>query len=137
MSAAALIGLAVFGIGLLLVLVVVLRLHAFMALLVTSLVVAILGGIPLSEIADLIQRQMGSTLGYIAVVIGLGAMFGEMLQRSGGASRIAAKLLAVFGEKRAPWALALTGLIVAIPVFSGPIWVGSSPWDCSVGFPQL
>lgn len=117
MSTGALIALAVFGIGLLLVLVVVVRLHAFVALLLTSLVVAVVGGIPLGEIADLIQTQMGSTLGYIAVVIGLGAMFGEMLQRSGGASSIADRLLEVFGDSRAPWALAITGLIVAIPVF--------------------
>lgn len=117
MSTAALIGLAVFGIGLLLVLVAVARLHAFVALLLTSLVVAVLGGIPLGEIADLIQKQMGSTLGYIAVVIGLGAMFGEMLQRSGGASIIADRLLRVFGERNATWALALTGLVVATPVF--------------------
>lgn len=117
MSTAALIGLAAFGIALLLVLVVVVRLHAFVALLLTSLIVAVLGGIPLGEIADLIQTQMGSTLGYIAVVIGLGAMFGEMLQRSGGASAIADRLLAIFGDRRAPWALALTGIIVAIPVF--------------------
>jgi len=117
MSTAALIGLAAFGIALLLALVIVVRLHAFVALLLTSVIVAILGGIPLGEIADLVQQQMGSTLGYIAVVIGLGAMFGEMLQRSGGASVIADRLLAIFGDRRAPWALALTGIIVAIPVF--------------------
>lgn len=117
MSTAALIGLALFGIGLLLVLVIVVRLHAFVALLLTSVIVAILGGIPLGEIADLVQQQMGSTLGYIAVVIGLGAMFGKMLQRSGGASANADRLLTVFGDRRAPWALALTGIIVAIPVF--------------------
>ncbi len=117
MSTGALIALAAFGIGLLLVFVVFVRLHAFVALLLTSVVVAVLGGIPLGEIADLIQTQMGSTLGYIAVVIGLGAMFGEMLQRSGGASSIADRLLEIFGDARAPLALAITGLIVAIPVF--------------------
>ncbi len=117
MTTAALVALALFGIGLLLVLVIVVKLHAFVALLLTSLVIALLGGIPPGEIAVLIQTSMGSTLGYIAVVIGLGAMFGEMLQRSGGASVIADRLLAVFGDRRAPWALALTGIIVAIPVF--------------------
>ncbi len=117
MSAGALAGLVVLGIAILLVLLVVVRLHAFIALLVTSLVVAVLGGIPLGEIADLIQREMGSTLGYIAVVIGVGAMFGEMLQRSGGARSIADTLLRVFGDRYSPWALGLTGLIVAVPVF--------------------
>jgi gluconate transporter len=117
MSTEALLGLVVFGIALLLVLVAVVRLHAFIALLLTSLVVAILGGIPLAEIADLIQREMGGTLGYIAVVIGVGAMFGEMLQRSGGARSIADTLLRRFGDRYSPWALGLTGLIVAVPVF--------------------
>ena len=117
MSTPAVIALALFGIAFLLGLVVIFRLHAFVALLLTSLVVAVIGGIPLAEIADLIQRQMGSTLGYIAVVIGLGAMFGEMLQRSGGASIIADRLVRVFGERNATWALALTGLVVATPVF--------------------
>jgi gluconate transporter len=117
MTTGALVGLVVFGIALLLVLVVVARLHAFIALLVTSLVVAVLGGIPLAEIASLIQTEMGGTLGYIAVVIGVGAMFGEMLQRSGGARSIANTLLRVFGDRFSPWALGLTGLIVAVPVF--------------------
>jgi gluconate transporter len=117
MSTGALVGLVIFGIALLLGLVIFARLHAFIALLVTSLVVAVVGGVPLSEIAGLIQTQMGGTLGYIAIVIGVGAMFGEMLHRSGGAQAIAERLLGVFGEKRAPWALGLTGLIVAIPVF--------------------
>lgn len=117
MSTAALVGLAAFGVALLLVLVIVARLHAFVALLLTSLVVAVIGGIPPERIAGEIQQQMGGTLGYIAVVIGLGAMFGEMLRSSGGAARIAESLLAAGGERSAPWALALTGLIVAIPVF--------------------
>jgi gluconate transporter len=117
MSTAALIALAVFGVALLLTLVIVARLHAFVALLVTSLVVAVVGGVPLEEVAGQIQQQMGGTLGYISVVIGLGAMFGELLRRSGGAASIAERLLATFGDARAPWALALTGLIVAIPVF--------------------
>jgi len=117
MSTAALIALATFGVALLLVLVVGLRLHAFVALLLSSLVVALIGGIPPGRIAGEIQQHMGSTLGYIAIVIGLGAMFGELLRRSGGAERIAARLLEVSGDRKAPWALALTGLIVAVPVF--------------------
>jgi len=117
MSTGALVGLVLFGIALLLVLVVVVRLHAFIALLLTSLVVAVLGGIPLAEIAGLIQKEMGGTLGYIAIVIGVGAMFGEMLQRSGGTRTIAQTLLGVFGDRFSPWALGLTGIIVAVPVF--------------------
>ncbi len=117
MSPLALSGLVLFAVVVLLVLVLVVRLHAFVALLITSLLVAILGGIPLDEIASVIQEGMGNTLGYIAVVIGLGAMVGEMLRQSGGAQAIAATLLRTSGDARAPWALSLTGLLVAIPVF--------------------
>ena len=117
MSTAVLIGLFVFSVALLLALVIVVRLNAFVALLLTSLVLAIVSGVPVAEIAGRIQHQMGSTLGYIAIVIGLGAMFGEMLRHSGGVSIIADRLLATFGERHAGQALALTGLIVATPVF--------------------
>lgn len=117
MSTAGLIALTAFAVALLLVLVLALRLHAFLALLVTSLAVALLGGIPLAEVAGEVQRAMGASLGYIAVVIGVGAIFGELLRRSGGAAAIADTLLATLGENRAAWALGATGLVVAVPVF--------------------
>ena len=117
MSTFSLIFIAVLGIAILLFLVIVLRLQAFIALLIASLVVALIGGIPPTEIADTIQEGMGGTLGYIAIVIGLGAMFGEMLQVSGGAEQIANTLVKRFGEDKVQWALGITGLIVAIPVF--------------------
>ncbi len=112
-----LILLAAFGVALLLFLIVVVRLQAFVALLLVSLVVAVLGGVAPGEVADVIREGMGGTLGYIAIVVGLGAMFGEILQVSGGAELVASTLLRRAGEARAPWALALTGLVVAIPVF--------------------
>ena len=117
MSTPILLGLVAGGVILLLVLITVFRIHAFVALLATSMLVAILGGVPLKEVAQQIQDGMAGTIGYIAVVVGLGAMFGEMLGRSGGASAIAHRLLQRSGEKRAPAALGVTGLIVAIPVF--------------------
>ena len=117
MSTPLLLGLVAGGVIVLLVLITVFRIHAFVALLATSMLIAILGGVPPGEVAAQIQDGMGGTLGYIAVVVGLGAMFGEMLQVSGGASTIAYRLLERAGEDRAPLALGLTGLIVAIPVF--------------------
>lgn len=117
MTTGALIGLVAFGVALLLVLIIVVRIQAFAALLLTSMVVAVLGGVPLAEIPAVIQEGMGRTLGYIAIVVGLGAMLGQLLQVSGGAERVARTLVGRMGEERAPWALALTGLIVATPVF--------------------
>lgn len=117
MSTFSLLFIAVLGIALLLFLVIVVRLQAFIALLIASLFVAVVGGIPPAEIADVIREGMGSTLGYIAIVIGLGAMFGELLQVSGGAEQIANSLVRKFGEVNAQWALGLAGLAIATPVF--------------------
>ncbi len=117
MSPGLLILIAVLGIALLLFLVIKVRLQAFLALLIASLFVAIAAGIPLQEIPQTIQDGMGSTLGFIAIVVGIGTMFGEMLRASGGAERLAITLVSKFGEERAPWALGLTGLIVSVAVF--------------------
>jgi Gnt-I system low-affinity gluconate transporter len=117
MSPGVLILIAMLGIALLLLLVIKFRLQAFLALLIASLFVATAGGIPLNEVAQTIQDGMGSTLGFIAIVVGIGTMLGEMLRISGGAEQLAQTLVGRFGEKRAPWALGLTGFIVSIPVF--------------------
>ncbi len=117
MSATFLLSLTVISILVLLVLIIYFRMQAFIALLVVSMLVAVFGGIPIGEVIDTIQEGMGGILGYIAIVIGIGTMIGEILRVSGGAKQIAGTLLKSFGEKKAPWALSLIGLIVAIPVF--------------------
>jgi GntP family gluconate:H+ symporter len=117
MSPGVLILIAVLGIALLLFLVIRVRLQAFLALLISSYFVAVIGGVPLNEIAQTIQEGMGNTLGFIAIVVGVGTMIGEMLRVSGGAEQLAQTLVQKFGDEKAPWALGLTGLLVSIPVF--------------------
>ncbi len=70
-----------------------------------------------SDLLQTIQTGMGGTLGYIALVVGLGAIFGKILEFSGGAEALAHYLLQKFGQEKAPWALTLAGFIIAIPVF--------------------
>ncbi len=106
-----------FGIVVLLFLILKLKLNAFISLLIASISVGIIAGMPPLEIMDTIKEGMGSTLGFVATVIGLGAMFGAILEQSGGAKVIADFLIQKFGIKRAPAAMLLTGFIVAIPVF--------------------
>ena len=60
---------------------------------------------------------MGGTLGFVAIVVGLGTLLGGLLEHSGGANILAIRLLQIFGEKNASWALVCTGFILAIPVF--------------------
>ncbi|OED32395.1 gluconate transporter [Planococcus maritimus] len=117
MDGSTLIIIAVASIFVLLFLVMRTKLHAFVALLLVSLLLGIAAGMPLGDVIQSIQSGMGGTLGFVAVVVGLGAMFGKMLEVSGGAERLAATLIAKFGEDKAPWALGVTGFIVAIPVF--------------------
>ncbi len=105
------------GITLLLVLILKFRIQAFISLLISSITVGLLAGLPPSAIIETIQEGMGSTLGFVATVVGLGAMFGAILEYSGGAEALAKSLIKRFGDEKAPWALTFTGILVAIPVF--------------------
>lgn len=107
----------IFGIVVLLDLILSYRIQAFLALLITCILVGILAGMPPAGIIDSIQKGMGSTLGFVAVVVGLGAMFGAILEASGGARAIAGRMLKDAGSGRTSWALMGTGFLVAIPVF--------------------
>ncbi|MEL7586021.1 MAG: gluconate:H+ symporter [Prolixibacteraceae bacterium] len=106
-----------FAIALLMFLVLKLKIHAFISLLIVSIFVGLITGMDFGAITESMKNGMGDTLGFVATVVGLGAIFGQMLESSGGAESIAKYLLKRFGEKRATWAMTLTGLIVAIPVF--------------------
>lgn len=105
------------GIVVLLILILKCKVQSFIALLIASIVVGMLAGMSPSSILMTIQEGMGNTLGFVALVIGLGAIFGSILEYSGGAETLAQFMLLKFGEKRASWALMLTGFLVAIPVF--------------------
>jgi Gnt-I system low-affinity gluconate transporter len=101
----------------LLFLVLKLKLHAFIALILVSILTGYAAGMTPGAILTSIQEGMGGTLGFIAVVVGLGAIFGKILEYSGGAEALALYMINKFGEENAPWALSLTGFIIAIPVF--------------------
>ena len=118
-----LIALLVFGIVLLLVLILKLKLQAFLALIVVSVVVAASSrwvnpeAVPLTEVASTIVSSMGGALGFIATIIGIGAIFGAILEHSGGTQSLANSMVKIFGAERAPWAMLITGFIISIPVF--------------------
>ena len=105
------------GILLLLLLIMKLRLNAFVALIIVAIVVGLaMGGSPESVMGS-IQAGVGGTLGYLALILGLGAMLGSLLANSGAADTITSRLIALFGERHLPWALMLTGFIIGIPMF--------------------
>lgn len=105
------------GIIILLFLILRLKIQAFIALLIASISVGIIAGMHPAEIITTMKEGMGNTLGFVAVVVGLGAMFGAILEHSGGAKALATYLLKKFGEKNASWAMVITGFFIAIPVF--------------------
>jgi gluconate:H+ symporter, GntP family len=101
----------------LIVLIARLKLHPFIALIAVSLGMGVVAGMPLLAAVKAFQDGAGSTLGYIAVVVGLGTMLGKLMAESGAATRIASTLIAHFGEARVHWAIMCVAFIVGIPVF--------------------
>ncbi|MFH8607942.1 GntP family permease [Streptomyces sp. NPDC018029] len=123
---AGLLTVAALGILLLLFLIIKVRLQPFVALLAVSIAVGLAAGLSVTELFGTVQKSdavsviesgMGGILGHVAIIIGLGTMLGAILEVSGGAEVLASRLLGLFGEKRAPLAMGLTGLIFGIPVF--------------------
>jgi len=93
------------------------KLQPFLVLLLVALVTGLaFGGEPQAVIAA-IRKGTGEALGFVAVVIGLGAVLGGLLEASGGVNAIAHRLLDLFGERRVPWALTAVGIVVGVPLF--------------------
>jgi Gnt-I system low-affinity gluconate transporter len=113
-----LIGTLVAAIALILFLILKLRVQAFLALLIASIFVGLASGtMYITEIGQTIVDGMGSSLGFIATIIGIGAIFGAMIEHCGGAQSLANGMLRITGEKRATWAMLFTGFLISIPVF--------------------
>lgn len=105
------------GILALILLISVVRLHAFLAFMAVSLGVGLALGLKPLVIVDAIQRGIGSTLGSITAIIALGAMLGKLVAQSGAAQRIAINMMELVGTPRARWAFMITGFIVGLPLF--------------------
>ncbi|HZS52342.1 MAG TPA: gluconate:H+ symporter [Bryobacterales bacterium] len=117
MSGPSLVVLTLLSIVLLLALVLVLRLHAFLALLISGMALGAAAGLPLRKVLSSLQFGFGDALGFIAVVVGLGAMIGRFLEVSGGGQVLADWLLQLFGRERAPWAVLATSFLLGLPIF--------------------
>jgi gluconate transporter len=105
------------SVALLLFLILYVRLHAFLALLLASFTLGMLTGMPAAKLLKSVQSGFGEALGFIAVVVALGAIVGRFLEHSGGGRHFANQLLERFGEKNTPWALLVSAFIVGLPIF--------------------
>lgn len=101
----------------LLVLILRFRLHAFVALVLVSLVTALVTRVPFADVVPTLLSGFGSTLGTVALLVGFGAMIGRLLEVTGGAQVLADRLIGVFGEHRAPMALGVASLLFGFPIF--------------------
>ncbi len=105
------------AVALLLVLILVVRLHAFLALLISSMALGLGSGMDPLKVIKSIQFGFGDALGFIAVVVALGAMIGRFLEHSGGGRVLAEWLLSKFGREHAQWAVLVAAFLVGLPIF--------------------
>ena len=116
-DAARLVFAAVAGLILLLILIIKFKVHAMISILIGAVGIGLMAGMPLSDIIGSVNEGIGNTLKGIALLVGLGSMFGAILEESGGAQTLAVTMVRKFGDEKAAWALGITGLVVAMPVF--------------------
>lgn len=116
-GAGTLLLIAAAAVALLLFLIIRLKLHAFVALVLVSLLTAVAAGIPIADVPDALLTGFSGTLGSVALLVGFGVMVGRLLETTGGAQVLADTLIARFGEKHAPLALGVAALIFGFPIF--------------------
>ncbi|MFS4468636.1 gluconate:H+ symporter [Maribacter sp. 2210JD10-5] len=109
--------IVVIGILLLFLLIAKFKLNGFIAFILVSLFVGITEGMEPVAVVSSIQKGIGNILGFLVLILGLGAMLGKLVAESGAAQRITTKLVDKFGKKNIQWAVVLTGFIVGIPMF--------------------
>lgn len=117
LGAGPLLAIAAGAIALILVMIIVFKVHAFLTLIVVSLLTALVAGVPISAIVTTLTGGFGATLATVALLVGLGAMLGRLIEHSGGAKALADRFVEIFGEKRAPFALGIASLILGFPMF--------------------
>lgn len=121
-----LIGLGI-GIILLVIMILKTKIHVFLALIIASIIVGLVGGLGPDATISAITTGFGGTLGSIGIIIGLGVMMGKMLELSGAAEKMATTFLRLFGKGKEEWALSITGFLVSIPIFCDSGFVILSP----------
>jgi gluconate:H+ symporter, GntP family len=109
--------IAVLGVALVVVLITVVRLPAFLGLATGALAVGLAARMPFADITRSFQSGVGDTLGFVAMVIGLGTVIGKLLAESGGSVVVSTALIRALGERRLDWAMLLSGFVIGLPVF--------------------
>src|SRR5690625_6191130 len=114
---AGLLILAVSSVAVLLIMIMALKVHAFLALMITSIGTALVSGIAPGSIVDALAFGFHPTLGDVMLLVALGAMLVRMGEASGGAQVLPDKMIATGGERRAGPGLSLASLLTGFPIF--------------------
>ena len=105
------------GIAVIVVLITVVKLHPFLALIFGALTVGIVAGEDLQKVLKSFADGFGSTAAGVGILIALGAMFAKLLADSGGADEIVDTIVGHASPRALPWAMALVGAIIGLPMF--------------------
>ncbi|GAA4698352.1 gluconate:H+ symporter [Nocardioides conyzicola] len=112
-----LVAAALIGIGLIVLLITVLKLHPFLALILGGLTVGIVAGENVNDVLTSFTTGFGTTAAGVGSLIALGAMFAKLLADSGGADQIVDTIVGRASGRMLPWAMALVGAIIGLPMF--------------------
>ena len=93
------------------------KIHPFLSIMSVSLILALIAGIPLGDIAGVIGAGFSGTFSSIGIVIILGALIGTVLEKTGAALKLADMVVKLVGQKNPELAIELMGWVVSIPVF--------------------
>jgi GntP family gluconate:H+ symporter len=108
---------ALLGIAAVVLLITWLKVHPFLALILGSGLLGIVGGLAFSDTIASFQTGVGTTVGNVGLLIALGAMIGGLLAESGGADRVVNAFVDHVSARRLPWAMAGVAALIGIPLF--------------------
>lgn len=116
-SSGGLVIAALIGIAVIVLLIVLCKVHAFLALMIGSFVMAVLTGIPLTDSFSSFTSGLGSTVGNVGILIVLGSMIGILLTKTGASDQIVDTIVAKASNNALPWAIAIVSFIIGITLF--------------------
>ena len=108
---------ALLGIGVIVALIIGARLHPFLALTAGALTVGVVAGVSVETALASYTTGFGTTAAGVGILIALGAMFGKLLADSGGADQIVDTIIGAASPRMLPWAMAVVGAIIGLPMF--------------------
>ncbi|MEX0321635.1 MAG: GntP family permease [Puniceicoccaceae bacterium] len=103
------------------------KMHPFLALLLASTGVGLLGGLSGELVLETIVKGFGGTMGSIGIIIACGTIIGVLLERSAGTQVIAKLMISLVGKARSALGMCITGAVVSVPVFCDSGFVVLSP----------